>query len=513
MTKTNSDQSLRTNEIQYRLEIDHLKSELHNDQIKIQQLERELATMKFKQSNIDNSSIDNLRELLELKERELNALKEKLDYTKKTHQIELQEAIKSSQFSLNNVKRLEQMDLRHQEKRRELEAKLGKFRSILKPLIDNQQLLTENPIINVNELKKLVTEVDTEEKVTNSLSPIRDCLSLLEAQMKDLHHNIIENHARRSKRWKYKLGFECLSCESRWEVTHDIRDLQEACLDPSRFIESSIVEPMAGCSCPIMIDFIESDVRLCLNDILNEVQCPLCGYEFCSLCNQQYHFRTTCQEVPEITQRWFFWCNTERGNYWQARAQQDANFRAQLEDYERQKVVNERRNEELRQRYNDLLADETFKSQNCRICPHCRRVVQHLGGCNSMICGQNYHGGDVQSGCGRPFDWSKAAPYVPIANRGPQQVKTKLKAPGEQKLVVHKDVQCDTCHNEVQGIRFDCIQCSSLTFCEKCEQRSTLEHSNQNRDQQKQQHVFRLIPAPIEEKRGIRSILSFFFRK
>ncbi|CAF4784430.1 unnamed protein product, partial [Rotaria sp. Silwood2] len=243
------------------------------------------------------------------------------------------------------------------------------------------------------------------------------------------------------------------------------------------------------------------------------VQCPLCGYEFCSLCNQQYHFRTTCQEVPEITQRWFFWCNTERGNYWQARAQQDANFRAQLEDYERQKVVNERRNEELRQRYNDLLADETFKSQNCRICPHCRRVVQHLGGCNSMICGQNYHGGDVQSGCGRPFDWSKAAPYVPIANRGPQQVKTKLKAPGEQKLVVHKDVQCDTCHNEVQGIRFDCIQCSSLTFCEKCEQRSTLEHSNQNRDQQKQQHVFRLIPAPIEEKRGIRSILSFFFRK
>jgi hypothetical protein len=41
-----------------------------------------------------------------------------------------------------------------------------------------------------------------------------------------------------------------------------------------------------------------------------QVQCPLCGYEFCSLCSQQYHFRTTCQEVPEITQRWFFWCNT-----------------------------------------------------------------------------------------------------------------------------------------------------------------------------------------------------------
>ncbi len=55
------------------------------------------------------------------------------------------------------------------------------------------------------------------------------------------------------------------------EVVHDIRDLQEACLDPNRFLESSIVEPMAGCSCPIMIDFIESDIRLCLDDILNDV--------------------------------------------------------------------------------------------------------------------------------------------------------------------------------------------------------------------------------------------------
>jgi hypothetical protein len=43
-----------------------------------------------------------------------------------------------------------------------------------------------------------------------------------------------------------------------------------------------------------------------------QVQCGLCRYQFCSLCNQQYHFRTTCQQIPEITQRWFFWCNTGR---------------------------------------------------------------------------------------------------------------------------------------------------------------------------------------------------------
>ena len=54
-------------------------------------------------------------------------------------------------------------------------------------------------------------------------------------------------------------------------MTHDIRDLQEACLDPARFLESSMVEPMAGCSCPIMIDFAESDIRLCLDDMINEI--------------------------------------------------------------------------------------------------------------------------------------------------------------------------------------------------------------------------------------------------
>ncbi len=131
----------------------------------------------------------------------------------------------------------------------------------------------------------------------------------------------------------------------------------------------------------------------------------------------------------------------ERGNYWQARAQQDANFRAQFEDYERQRAANEQRNDELRKRYNDLLVDENYKAQNCRLCPKCRRVVERVAGCPSMICGQNYHGGDVQSGCGAKFNWDKAAPYVPIGNTGPQQVANNMAAPEQQKLVVHEGVR------------------------------------------------------------------------
>jgi hypothetical protein len=40
------------------------------------------------------------------------------------------------------------------------------------------------------------------------------------------------------------------------------------------------------------------------------VVCPMCEKQFCSLCNQQYHYRTKCQQLTQITQRWFFWCQT-----------------------------------------------------------------------------------------------------------------------------------------------------------------------------------------------------------
>ncbi|CAF3863986.1 unnamed protein product [Rotaria sp. Silwood1] len=223
------------------------------------------------------------------------------------------------------------------------------------------------------------------------------------------------------------------------------------------------------------------------------VKCNACSNEFCSICNQQYHYRSNCQEVPQITQRWFVWCNTERGNYWKIRAQQDASCRAQLDDYEKQQGANAKRNEELRRRYEELKADEELKAKTCRLCPHCKRVVQHMGGCSSMICGQNYHGGDQQSGCGKNFDWDQALPYIPIVNTVQEQMKSALE---NQQRVVHTGIRCKNCHKEIEGIRFDCIHCHSLNYCEICEQRCTLAHSEELRRQKKQQHVFRLVTTP-----------------
>ena len=52
-----------------------------------------------------------------------------------------------------------------------------------------------------------------------------------------------------------------------------------------------------------------------------------------------------------------------RGIYWRARAEDDAQFNDQLQNYERQNAASAQRNDELRQRYQELLADEAHKAQ------------------------------------------------------------------------------------------------------------------------------------------------------
>jgi hypothetical protein len=31
-----------------------------------------------------------------------------------------------------------------------------------------------------------------------------------------------------------------------------------------------------------------------------------------------------------------------------------------------------------------------------------------MEGCDSMVCGRDYHGGNAQDGCGNRFDWATA---------------------------------------------------------------------------------------------------------
>lgn len=122
------------------------------------------------------------------------------------------------------------------------------------------------------------------------------------------------------------------------------------------------------------------------------------------------------------------------------RAQQDTAYATQLANYNRQAQENENRNRDLRRRYEELLNDEQYKAENCRLCPSCQRVVQRLEGCDTMICGQDAHGGNVQSGCGTKFNWTQAGRYTPSTTGQPRQVILDLPKP-ENPIVHHNGVK------------------------------------------------------------------------
>ena len=47
---------LRSSETQYRLEVDRLKADIQCDQVKFQQLERQLTDLKFERTTLDDTN-------------------------------------------------------------------------------------------------------------------------------------------------------------------------------------------------------------------------------------------------------------------------------------------------------------------------------------------------------------------------------------------------------------------------------------------------------------------------
>jgi hypothetical protein len=115
-----------------------------------------------------------------------------------------------------------------------------------------------------------------------------------------------------------------------------------------------------------------------------------------------------------------------------------------------------------------------------------------IDGCDLMICGQNYHGGDVQNGCGKNFKWSGAPAYV--ANAGANQTAEERSAgllpPQEIRRELHLVAEgvpwpCDECGKDIVGPRISCIQCPSFSLCLPCSM--TMRGQQQGQQQQQQQ--------------------------
>jgi hypothetical protein len=84
---------------------------------------------------------------------------------------------------------------------------------------------------------------------------------------------------------------------------------------------------------------------------------------------------------------------------------------SKITNFLREGIMND--SAESRRRYLEYLHQEKYfeEAENVRTCPFCSRMIEKIDGCRSVVCGRDYHGGNIQSGCGKSFDFYTAPRY------------------------------------------------------------------------------------------------------
>lgn len=213
------------------------------------------------------------------------------------------------------------------------------------------------------------------------------------------------------------------------------------------------------------------------------VECSICHKVFCSLCRENYHPKIECAEFKSKEALWLAWLATGRDAYVNQLSAVDREYEARLNTFEQERHKHMQAVKDAQRRLKEHADDEEWKAQNCRCCPSCHRLINKVSGCDSMVCGRNYHGGDEQDGCGASFNWQTAPPYAPA---NPAHVPTvepmREHQPEHGMRVTHALVQgageaavlvrCDICQQEIFGPEFTCVNCPQLfSVCLRCQPR------------------------------------------
>lgn len=208
-------------------------------------------------------------------------------------------------------------------------------------------------------------------------------------------------------------------------------------------------------------------------DVGQFVKCPRCKIEFCGRCRSRpYHFGCSCDEVLELARKWMRWTESGRDAYMAELQNSSQEYDTLLSQYREQKEQFDREGRAARERHQELLENETWKAQHCKLCPNCNRVVEKIDGCDLMVCGRNYHGGDVQMGCGIQFGWQNAPAYVVDAGQV-KEVVLEATEPEVAQMVRHMiaegfPMRCDICDKNLVGPRIRCVNCRCFNMCLRC---------------------------------------------
>ena len=161
------------------------------------------------------------------------------------------------------------------------------------------------------------------------------------------------------------------------------------------------------------------------DDVATGLECGGCRQSFCSACRFSPMHRGApgeagCSVVAEAAPLWTEWLSSERSEWLERAAKaaledntkdEDNAFLVALAAWDQTAAGRATAIRDAHTRIDELRANETWKAENCKHCPSCNRVINKLSGCDSMVCGRDWHGGNAQAGCGTHFEWSEAPPY------------------------------------------------------------------------------------------------------
>jgi len=223
---------------------------------------------------------------------------------------------------------------------------------------------------------------------------------------------------------------------------HPIKGQWDALQFKHFFDTNKLMRQCPYCGCSVMVDE---------GATVAQSPCPDCGKLLCAKCGGQAHRHDICCNAIEAKIAcWKDWQDIFRASYFLAMPSLAA-----------------------AQNLLALKQDEEQKAKTCRHCPHCQRLVEHIGGCSSMVCGQDAHGGNIQNGCHKRFRWSEARPYQADLVCLSEREMALLEQASTQNQC-HPGITCHMCGKTgFHGMRFRCIRCEvqpgiSIDICAEC---------------------------------------------
>ena len=176
--------------------------------------------------------------------------------------------------------------------------------------------------------------------------------------------------------------------------------------------------------------------------------CPVCGFCYCGVCLQMYHYGTaTCAEVRSLRRKYEHWKTEGRLPYLRLLAAQRTEMAAQLREYENKKAAHERDAKVAEQMRKAEIADEKYKEV---LLPPPNATDSWSGWkVQLMVCGRDYHGGNQQDGCGHRFDKPPAGKYKSTGVRR-EVAALNVSAPDFQELK-HEIVEGTSINRRLPG--------------------------------------------------------------